>query len=44
MATARKIEITPENTGLWHLEQTEAAAKKITELLQDDLEVCIAAD
>ncbi|KAJ2965829.1 hypothetical protein NUW58_g10811 [Xylaria curta] len=38
MATARTIHITPENTGLWHLKQTEAAAKKTTELLQQDLE------
>ncbi|KAI1176133.1 HypA protein [Nemania sp. FL0916] len=38
MATARKIQITPDNTGLWHQKQTEAAAKKTTELLQDDLE------
>ncbi|KAJ8120579.1 hypothetical protein O1611_g10332 [Lasiodiplodia mahajangana] len=38
MATARTIQITPENTGLGHLKQTEAAAKKITELLQEDLE------
>ncbi|KAI1423769.1 HypA protein [Xylaria sp. FL1777] len=37
MATAHTIEITPENTGLWHRKQTEAAAKKTTELLQDDL-------
>ncbi|KAI1280086.1 HypA protein [Xylaria sp. FL0933] len=38
MATARTIKITPENTGLWHHKQTEAAAKKTTELLQEDLE------
>ncbi|KAI0908992.1 HypA protein [Ustulina deusta] len=38
MATARTIQITPENTGLWHRQQTEAAAKKTTELLQEDLE------
>ncbi|KAI0465911.1 HypA protein [Xylaria cf. heliscus] len=38
MATARTIQITPENTGLWHRKQTEAAAKKTTELLQQDLE------
>ncbi|KAI0433327.1 HypA protein [Xylaria sp. FL1042] len=38
MATARTIQITPENTGLWHHKQTEAAAKKTTELLQEDLE------
>ncbi len=39
MATARTIQVTPENTGLWHRQQTEAAAKKTTELLQEDLEV-----
>ncbi|KAI0544065.1 HypA protein [Xylaria curta] len=38
MATARTIKITPENTGLWHQKQSEAAAKKTTELLQQDLE------
>ncbi|RYP54420.1 hypothetical protein DL768_000791 [Monosporascus sp. mg162] len=38
MATASKIQITPENTGLWHVKQTEPAAKKATELLQKDLE------
>ncbi|GAW16844.1 hypothetical protein ANO14919_062870 [Xylariales sp. No.14919] len=38
MATARTIQITPENTGLGHRKQTEAAAKKVTELLQQDLE------
>ncbi|KAI1147522.1 HypA protein [Nemania diffusa] len=38
MATARTIHITPENTGLWHRKQSEAAAKKTTELLQEDLE------
>ncbi|RYP59711.1 hypothetical protein DL770_010150 [Monosporascus sp. CRB-9-2] len=38
MATASKIQITPENTGLWHIKQTEPAAKKATELLQKDLE------
>ncbi|KAI0201136.1 HypA protein [Astrocystis sublimbata] len=38
MATARTIQITPENTGLWHQKQTEAAAQKATALLQEDLE------
>lgn len=38
MATASKIQITPENTGLWHIKQTEPAAKKATKLLQKDLE------
>ncbi|TRX89488.1 hypothetical protein FHL15_009657 [Xylaria flabelliformis] len=38
MASARTIQITPENTGLWHRKQTEAAAKKTSELLQQDLE------
>ncbi|RYP11776.1 hypothetical protein DL765_007618 [Monosporascus sp. GIB2] len=38
MATASKIQITPENTGLWHIKQSEPAAKKATELLQKDLE------
>lgn len=39
MATARTIKITLENTGLWHANQTEAAARKASELLQKDLEV-----
>ncbi|KAI1813539.1 HypA protein [Poronia punctata] len=38
MATSRKIQITTENTGLWHWKQDEAAAKKASELLQHDLE------
>ncbi|KAK7747164.1 hypothetical protein SLS62_009106 [Diatrype stigma] len=38
MATANTIKVTPENTGLWHVHQTESAAKKATELLQKDLE------
>jgi hypothetical protein len=40
MATARTIQVTTQNTGLWHWKQNEAAAKKTTELLQEDLEVC----
>ncbi|KAI0515408.1 HypA protein [Xylaria bambusicola] len=38
MATAHKIHITPDNTGLWSIKQTNAGAKKTTELLQNDLE------
>ncbi|GAP87573.1 putative protein [Rosellinia necatrix] len=38
MATSRTIQITPENVGLGHEKRSEAAAKKTTELLQDDLE------
>lgn len=38
MATARKIQITPDNTGLWKVPQDESAAKKASELLQQDLE------
>ncbi|KAI0397059.1 HypA protein [Xylariaceae sp. FL0594] len=38
MATARKIQITTDNTGAWGLKQSEAAAKKTSELLQEDLE------
>ncbi|ORY71923.1 HypA protein [Pseudomassariella vexata] len=37
MATAYKIKITPENTGLWHFGQDESAAEKATELLQKDM-------
>ncbi|KAI8627697.1 HypA protein [Xylariaceae sp. FL1651] len=38
MATAHTIQITTENPGLWHYKQSEAAAKKTTELLQEDLQ------
>ncbi|KAI1438843.1 HypA protein [Xylaria sp. CBS 124048] len=38
MATSRIINITPDNTGLWHIKQTEEAAQKLTQLLQSDLE------
>jgi hypothetical protein len=34
-----KMHITPDNTGLWHVKQTDEAAKKVSELLQEDLEV-----
>lgn len=39
MATAHKIHINPENTGLWGVKQTDDVANKLTELLQKDLEV-----
>lgn len=39
-ATPYQVHITPQNTGLWTCKQTEEAAKKATELLQKDLEVC----
>ncbi|KAI1654881.1 hypothetical protein F4813DRAFT_368789 [Daldinia decipiens] len=38
MATAHTIQITPENTGLWKIQQDEASAEKATELLQEDLD------
>ncbi|KAI0169507.1 hypothetical protein GGR52DRAFT_550358 [Hypoxylon sp. FL1284] len=38
MASAHTIQITPENTGLWKISQDETAAKKASELLQQDLE------
>lgn len=38
MASAHKIHISPENTGLWGIKQTDEVAKKVTELLQKDLE------
>ena len=34
-----KVHVTPDNTGLWHIKQTEEAAKKVSELLQEDMEV-----
>ena len=39
MASASKIQITPENTGLLKVKQTTDAAKKVTELLQEDIDV-----
>lgn len=50
MATAWKIHIEPQNTGLWKVKQTDEAAKKTTELLQQDLEArtypdsCVKSD
>jgi hypothetical protein len=35
-----KMHITPDNTGLWRIKQTDEAAKKASELLQEDMEVC----
>lgn len=39
MASAHKIHISSENTGLWGVKQTDEVAKRTTELLQKDLEV-----
>lgn len=39
MAATRKIYIDPNDTGLWKVKQTPEAAKKVSELLQQDLEV-----
>lgn len=39
MASPTRIQISPEETGLLGLKQTPDAAAKITELLQEDLEV-----
>ncbi|KJK78270.1 hypothetical protein H634G_06443 [Metarhizium anisopliae BRIP 53293] len=38
MSTSTKIVITPENTGLWNIQQSEEAAQAASELLQKDLE------
>ncbi|KAK3325284.1 hypothetical protein B0H66DRAFT_529330 [Apodospora peruviana] len=38
MASPYKINIVPEDTGLWKVPQTEETAKKASELLQEDLE------
>ncbi|KAL2191791.1 hypothetical protein L209DRAFT_761414 [Thermothelomyces heterothallicus CBS 203.75] len=32
------MHVTPDNTGLWHIRQTDEAAKKVSELLQEDME------
>lgn len=39
MATAYKIQVGPEDTGLLKIKQSEEVAAKATELLQRDLEV-----
>lgn len=36
--TPYQVHIVPENSGLWKAKQTDAAAKKASELLQEDLE------
>ncbi|KAK3308158.1 uncharacterized protein B0T15DRAFT_490753 [Chaetomium strumarium] len=33
-----KMHVTPDNTGLWRIKQTDEAAKKASELLQEDME------
>ncbi|KAK4044787.1 hypothetical protein C8A01DRAFT_42405 [Parachaetomium inaequale] len=33
-----KMHVTPDNTGLWHIKQTDEAAQKVSELLQEDME------
>ncbi|KAH7033090.1 uncharacterized protein B0I36DRAFT_361808 [Microdochium trichocladiopsis] len=38
MAITGTISIAPDNTGLWALKQSDAAAKKTSELLQQDFE------
>ncbi|KAL0934789.1 Oxidoreductase AflY 1 [Colletotrichum truncatum] len=37
MATSSRIKISPENTGLWNIRQSEEAAVKAGELLEKDL-------
>jgi hypothetical protein len=37
--TPYRIHISPENTGLLKVKQTEEASNKVSELLQKDLEV-----
>lgn len=39
MATAYRIHVPAQDTGLLKVEQDEATAAKVTELLQRDLEV-----
>lgn len=34
-----KMHVAPANTGLWGIQQTDEAAQKTSELLQEDLEV-----
>lgn len=42
MSSPYKIHVTPDNTGLLKVPQTEEAAEKASVLLQEDLEVCIS--
>ena len=37
MATAYQMHVVPGDTGLWKVKQTDEAAKKTTELLQQDM-------
>ncbi|KAK0727325.1 hypothetical protein B0T26DRAFT_747667 [Lasiosphaeria miniovina] len=37
-ASSHRVHIAPDNSGLWQVPQTEAAAKKASELLQEDME------
>ncbi|RSM02263.1 hypothetical protein CDV31_010983 [Fusarium ambrosium] len=39
MATPYRIHITPTNTGLWNIRQSEEAAQTVSETLQKDLEM-----
>jgi hypothetical protein len=38
MATAYQMHIVPSDTGLWKVKQTDEAAKKASELLQQDMQ------
>lgn len=44
MATPYKVKVVPENTGLFKAAQalTPESADKVTDLLQQDLDVCFA--
>ncbi|KAL2162733.1 hypothetical protein VTH06DRAFT_6569, partial [Thermothelomyces fergusii] len=33
-----RMHVTPDNTGLWRIRQTDEAARKVSELLQEDME------
>jgi hypothetical protein len=39
MATPHRIQVQPADTGILNFNQDEAAASKVSELLQQDLEV-----
>lgn len=42
MATAYKVKVSASDTGLLKFKQDEATAQKVSDLLQQDLEVSIA--
>lgn len=38
-----QMHVTPDNTGLWRIKQTDEAARKVSDLLQQDLEASFSS-